>query len=488
MRARLRELSTSVAIYGAGDVAVQIAGFVLLPIYIKGGHLGAADFGALAWLIGLEALWKITARWGLDGAFMRFYLDASAPADRQSLASTLLGFQAVATSGLLAVALALSAPLADVVFGDLAGRYLPALRLMLVNTFLVSFTYVPFHLLRMEKRALAFSALTFARSVTTLVLRIALVVGAGWGVTGLMLADLAATILLGPWLVALATPLVAARFDQALLARALRFGLPRLPHGLAQQALDAGNAMLFGSHATLADLGVYNIGGTIARGLKLFLSAFETGWAPFYYHTAREEDAKTTFGKVTTYGVAVLVGLLAVVTVVAEDLVRVLATETYASAALVVPLIALGVVCQGIYLLTSIGLNLTGRTEYYPLSTFAAAAMGLGSGLVLMPRWGAVGAATSFVLAYATLAAVAFAWAQRVYPMRYELGRLAKIAAAGLVALTTSVLPGTGQPWIDLGWRAALAAAVFAVALISMRFLRQTEWSAIGQALGARRS
>ena len=44
---------------------------------------------------------------------------------------------------------------------------------------------------------------------------------------------------------------------------------------------------------------------------KLFLSAFESAWAPFYYATIREPDAPRVFRTVTTYGVAVLALLTA---------------------------------------------------------------------------------------------------------------------------------------------------------------------------------
>ena len=40
----------------------------------------------------------------------------------------------------------------------------PALRLMLVNTFLIAFTFVPFHVMRMQNEAVTYSAFTFARS------------------------------------------------------------------------------------------------------------------------------------------------------------------------------------------------------------------------------------------------------------------------------------------------------------------------------------
>ncbi len=237
-----------------------------------------------------------------------------------------------------------------------------------------------------------------------------------------MAADLIVTLgllpLLWPWMGRLLRP----TFSMDDLRVCLRFGLPRLPHGLAQQALDAGNKFLLSRYVSLSGLGVYQIGATLGQSLKFFLSAFETGWAPFYYEASHRADAKVTFSKITTYGIAILALLVAGITAVAADLVLLLTNRTYEGAALIVPLIALGIACQGVYLLTSIGLNLSSQTKSYPVSTFAAAAVGLGTGVILMPLYGAKGAAIAFLLSYVTLAAVAGYFAHRHYPMTYEKG------------------------------------------------------------------
>ena len=264
-------------------------------------------------------------------------------------------------------------------------------------------------------------------------------------------ADIIVTVGLLPFLWPWARPLLGAVFSMDELRRCLRFGLPRLPHGLAQQSLDAGNKYLLNQYVPLASLGVYNISGTIGQSMKLFLSAFETGWAPFYYETARQPDAQLVFAKITTYGIAILALLVAGLTAITPDLIRLMTlaspwtTEDYALTAIVVPLIALGVAFQGVYLLTSIGLNLTSQTQYYPVAAFAAAGVGLGSGLLLMPRMGAIGAAIAFLLSYITLAATAGILAQRHYAVRYEWGRLVRVltaaAAAVLVGLTLPDMP-----------------------------------------------
>ena len=82
----------------------------------------------------------------------------------------------------------------------------------------------------------------------------------------------------------------------------------------------------------------------------------------------------------------------------------IMTTQTFHGAAAVMPWIAVGVVLQGVYLLTSIGLNITKRTEFYPVATGLAAATSIGAGLALVPGYGVQGAAAANALSYAVLA------------------------------------------------------------------------------------
>jgi len=475
MRERLKHLTTGVAIYGAGDVAVSVVSLLLIAVYIKGEYLTEADYGALALLVGLEAFLKVIFRWGLDGAFMRYYHDRGDGAPRRSLASTIVWFMLAADVVLLAVLLAGSPSLAAWL-SDTPDRFVLPLQLMLVNTFLLSFTFLPFHLMRLRNESVAYSAFAFGRAIGTLLLRIGFVIGLGLDVTGLFLADLVVTIVLMPLLWPRCGTLVGASFSAADLRLALRFGLPRLPHGVAAQALDAGNKLLFSRYVTDPQLGVYQIGATLGQSVKFFLAAFETAWAPFYYDTSRRPDAREVFGKVTTYVIAILALLVGLITVAARDVILVMATPDWLAGAPVMPLIALGLAFQGVYLLTSIGLNLTSRTEFYPVSTISAALVGLSSGAWLMPRYGAVGAAAAFLLSYVTQAAVAFAFSRRLYRIPYEAGRLSRIVGAAVLAVGAGLwLVPAIAPLAGLVLRSAVTTLAYLGLLWVGGFLRPTE-------------
>jgi O-antigen/teichoic acid export membrane protein len=472
VRKTVGQLGKGVAIYGAGDAAMKVVSLLLLPVYVKFDILLPRDYGALGLILAIEGLAKIVARWGLDGAFMRYYHDRPAGRPLETLTSTIVWFTLAADSCVFLLLLGASGSVADRLFPG----YETAFRLMILNTFLISLTFVPFHLMRLRNEAATYSALVFARSAGTVVLQAVLVIGLGWGLAGWFAADLIVTLILLPILMKWVRPLLRVVFSREELRRVLRFGLPRLPHGLAQQALDAGNKLLLTRFISLPQQGVYQNGFTLGTGVRFFTSAFETAWAPFYYATSRQADARTVFAKLTTYGVGVLAVLVAGTVAVSRDVALALLTPDYLDAVPVIPLIAVGMAAQGVYLLTSIGMNLTSRTEFYPVATFAALGVGLGGGLLLMPRFGLVGAAAAFAASTAMQAAVAFFLSNRLYPIHYETGRLLRVVGAAIVAAVVAVwLVPAWPPIVALVARLGVVAATFAALLAATGFFRKTE-------------
>jgi O-antigen/teichoic acid export membrane protein len=464
---RLRTLARNLAIYGLGDVATNIVSFLLLPLYVH--FLTPSDYGAIALLYSVEVVAKILFRWGIDASFMRFWYDCDTERDRQRLASTVFWFLFVANGVVLLIALA-AAPVITTRLLALPGYELP-LRLVLVNTFVIGFYFLPFHVLRIGERAKQFAMLTTSRTVATLVARFALIVGLELGVLGFVLADIVVTAVFTVVLARWFAPLLRPMFSRAVLVECLRFGLPRVPHGVAQQVTAVSDRYFLARFAGLSAVGLYSVGASFGQAMKLFMSAFEYAWAPFYFATMKEPDAKATFRTVTTYGVAVLVLLEAGLAAVATDVVRLMTKPEFEGAAHVIPWIGLGLVFHGVYLLTSIGLNITRETRFYPVATGAAAAASLVGNIILVPRFGAVGAAWTNAIAYAVLAVVAFVLSQRVYPIPLEWGRLARLGAAATGAwFVASLLPAALPPLWGLLSRGAVVLLAYPALLLVLGF------------------
>jgi O-antigen/teichoic acid export membrane protein len=470
--ARLSALFRNLVIYGLGDVGNNIVGFLLLPLYVH--FLTISDYGALGLLLTVETVTKLAFRWGVDGSFMRLYYDCETDRDRQRLASTIFWFLAVVDGALLVVALALLPFYATRIFG-VSGYELP-LALLLVNTYVIGFNFLPFHVMRIQGQTRRFAALTTTKTTVTMVARIILIVGFRQGVLGFVIADLVTTALLMAALTPWYRPLLRPMFSRAVLRDALEYGLPRVPHGIANQLMVVGDRWILRLFSGLASVGLYTVGASFGMALKLFLSAFEYAWQPFYFETMKRPDAKRTFRLVTTYGIAVLVLLEAGLAAIAQDIVRLMTKPDMYGAAAFIPWIGLGVVFQGVYLLTSIGLNITKSTKLYPVATAIAATVSLIGNLLLVPSFGAIGAAWSNAIAFATLAGVAMRLSQRVYPMTYEYGRIARLAIAGIGAYAlTLLIPASWPAWLGFLTRGTLVCVTYPALLFVLGFYHSDE-------------
>jgi O-antigen/teichoic acid export membrane protein len=477
------DLTKGVAIYGAGDVLAAIVNFVLLGVYVKFDILTRDDYGALGLILAVEAFTKIASRWGFDGAFMRFYHEREEGPARRRMASTIVWFLLAVNSVMLGAAL-ISAPwIASAL--ELEPQYLPSLQLMFVNIVLISFTFIPLHAMRLQKQAVTYSAFTFARTVSTIVLRVVLVIGFGFGVTGIYLTDLVVTVglllFMAPWF----RSLLAWTFSGADLRESLRFSLPRVPAGMASQALDGVPRILLGQHFPHSQVGIYQNGTTLGAGVAIFKAAFETAWAPFYYETARKPDAKVILGRMITYGVAALALLVAGTAAIARDAILLVLRPEYLDALPVVPMIGLAMGLQGVYQLTSIGLNLTRRTEFYSVATICAALSGVGAGVVLIPRFGVVGAAETVLLAYTVQLVIASVLSHSVYPIPFEVGRLVRVVTAAVAAAVVAVSLPEMPPLVGFLARGVTTVAVYAGVLAITGFFRASERAFLRELINA---
>jgi hypothetical protein len=105
----------------------------------------------------------------------------------------------------------------------------------------------------------------------------------------------------------------------------------------------------------------------------------------------------------------------------------------------------------------------------------------VGLNFVLIPRYGFIGAAWANAVAYALQAGIAFGFSQRFYPVRYEYGRLARVAAAGLFAYLAGRLIPDLPPLAAIAVRAAVVLGVFVGLLRASGFFRPDEMAVLAR-------
>ena len=225
-------------------------------------------------------------------------------------------------------------------------------------------------------------------------------------------------------------------------------------------------------------LGVYKNGFTLGTGVRFFTSAFETAWAPFYYATAQQPDARGGVrqgGDVRPRGAhrargghgggrrAMRFCCHADAGISRRGARR---SRSLPSAWRM----------QGVYLLTSIGLESDrAAPSYYPVGTFAALAVGLGSGLRADAAAGAsTGAAIAFLLSALTQTTVAFMLCATLLSDRTTK------SAASRAWSSLAVLAALAGLWLVPDWPplAGLVARTVVTAAVVRRAARRDRVSA----------
>lgn len=427
----LKRLTKHSAVYGIGHIITRLVNFLLLPLYTN--QIPPDQFGAAAVVFTFLAFMTIIYSYGVDAAFLRYFILSDDRVSRRRIFST--AFWAVSVVALFSSALIYlnaveisSLILSQSGFGAL-------FRLSSVILLFDTLAFLPFLYLRAEERSVRYVVLKFINVVINIGLNIWFIVGLGMGVEGIFLANAWAsgvTFLL-------VTPILLREigflFDRDAYAQLLRFGLPYLPSILAVVALDLVDRFILERMAGLEVTGIYQAGYKLGMFMSLFVAAFRFAWHPFFLSTSKQADAPAVFSKVLTYFTAAGAGLFLMISLFIDEIVRLrfsgftLFGPEYWPGTAVVPIILLSYLIYGIYINFAAGLHVTEKTQYLPFVTGAGAAVNVAANLVLIPRFGMMGSAYATLLGYGVMAVSVYFVTRRFYPVPYELGRLLKLAA-----------------------------------------------------------
>ncbi len=472
IRAELKKLAQHSAIYGVADVVPYLINFLLLPIFTT--YLSPANYGALGILLLFGVLTKILFRSGLDSGFFRIYYEQKTDEDRKLLATTLFTTAFAISATLFTLCVVFAGPLSRWLLGDDLSQSQIATWVVLVaaDTLLNTFAFVPMNLFRMQEKPTSFTVMTLIRSFVNIGLKVFLVVS-GWGVAGVLWADVAASFV---FVLALSPTLVrnlARGFSVPMLRSAAAFGLPKVPHGIAHQILNLSDRKLIELFIALSAAGLYHIGYMMGTGVKFFLSAFELAWGPFVYAQLDKPDAARTLARLATYAFATLVGCGLLNAVFGRELLFLMAKPEFHAAYPVIPIVVLAYMTQGLYALTSIGISISKKTMYFPVMTLSAAVVNVVLNILWIPRFGIEGAAWATVAGYGLMAVMGIYFGNKHYPIPFEWSRLARIAMAAALAYLVSTLA-------PLEWQLAIpiklgASLVFPAAMFAFGFFRHDE-------------
>jgi O-antigen/teichoic acid export membrane protein len=454
---RLSQLVGQSVVYGLGGTLARLTSVFLVPVYLAAA--GTEAFGEAELVISAVVVAAIVLRLGIVNSMSRFTLAEASDGDWAPVMHTIFGFVLASSTAAAVVGVLLREPIAE------ALSVSTSLVLAGVLGLWITMNYdVLARIYRVERRASAFVAFQLANVAITVVLTILLVVVLDYGALGLLLGNFIGTgaiLLAMTW--ARRHTVGVRRVDTRLARELLAFAVPLMPTNVAIWAINFADRLQVQRLASPEALGEYAAAAKVAAGMTLFLAAFQAAWTPFAHALRGEEGdevAKATYAEVFTLWSVTMGWGLAALTLFSAPYIALTFPENTRDAAIpVVPLLAAAVVLYGVYLIMSIGVNITKKTGLTPVIAVVASVVAVGLNFWLIPTIGILGAALTTVIGFGLLAGLQWLNSRWRYPIPFEWGRVARVGVftAAIVALSLWVVPETGP--VGIAARAALAAA-----------------------------
>jgi O-antigen/teichoic acid export membrane protein len=456
----LRRLATTGAAYTAASILSKLIAVALLPLYTR--YLTPADYGAAEVMFAAVVSASIVVRFGTVEALLRFYYkDDEDPARVVSTSFAALFWLATAAA---LIALPFARPISEALLDHPA----PGLaRISIGGLWVLTMYEYLLTLFRLEERARAFFTTTILNVLATIGLTVILVIGQGEGARGLLLGSYASGAAFVLALLVVHRRRLSLWIEVAVLRRMTRFGLPTMPAELSLYLLNFVDRIVIVRSAGLAEAGLYSLAVKFAQGVNVLVRGFQLAWPPLAYSIRDDGDARRAYAAVVTWFVTGCAFVVTGMWLFSRWIVQALAAPQFFDSYEAIGLVATGVTLYALYMVLVVILGRTGRTEFNFPATIAALVANLALNLALVPSLGIVGAGLALVASYVIVVALMYLFTQRLFPVPYQWGRLARVllVSAALVGLGELLLPTAG--FLGLVARVVLWLAYPAVLLLS---------------------
>jgi O-antigen/teichoic acid export membrane protein len=448
----LRRLATTGAAYTAASILSKVIAVALLPLYTR--YLTTAAYGYAEVMFAAVVSASIVVRLGTVEALLRFYYKEDEDPSRVVATSFAALFWVATAAALIAL------PFADQISQVLLVHSAPDLgRISIGGLWVLTMFEYLLTLFRLEERARAYFTTTIISVLAAIGLTVILVVGRGEGARGLLLGSYAsgAAVVLG--LIVIQRRRLSLRVDRALLRRLMRFGLPTMPAELSLYLLNFVDRVIILRSAGAAQAGLYSLAVKFSQAVNVLVRGFQLAWPPLAYSIREDGEARRAYAVIVTWFVAGCAFVVTGMWLLSRWIVRALAAPEFFGSYKAIGLISTAVTLYALYMVLVVILGRTGRTEFNFPATIAALLANVALNLLLVPPLGIVGAGIALVASYLVVLALMYGFTQRLFPVPYEWGRLAR------VVLVSGALVGAGELLMPTSGPAGLLGRVALLAL-----------------------
>lgn len=195
----------------------------------------------------------------------------------------------------------------------------------------------------------------------------------------------------------------------------LSLSIPLVGYAVAKQILDVSDRQMISHMVGNSAVGVYSTLYTVSSISLIVWGAINSSFIPYLYKHMDNEEAHENLQKTSSLLLALYACVAIIMTFLAPEIVRILATEEYYEAIYIMPPIAAGVFLTSVSHMYSNILVYYKKTAVIMISSAIAAVANLILNYIFIKLWGYQAAAYTTLFAYVMLAVLEGYFANKTY-------------------------------------------------------------------------
>jgi O-antigen/teichoic acid export membrane protein len=423
-----RSFAGHAATYAIGNVARKVVGFLMLPIYTR--YLSPTDYGVVGLLIFALSVFEPLLGARLGWAIPKFYVDASDSRGRRTVIWGALGLTGAASMVSLVVLVLFRGMGAELLFGN--RKYALALGLFAITLLSQPIEQTGMTYIRLRERSGLFLLFSMVKLVLQLVLNVLLVVYWREGVLGVVLSTVISSVLLGIGFTAYVAFHEAPAFDWQVTRKMVQFCWPLWLSALAGLYIGSSGTVYVRAFDTLSDVGLLALAAKFSTVVIFLIWApFFQHWEPMSYRYHKEANGRQKFQVAFIVISALMFAGGLGISIFSEPVIKVMAAKPFYAAAPVVPILTLGIVLNCLRQFFNFSFYVTGNTKVQSLCQYGTALVITIAYLLLIPKFGLMGAATAQCVAFAASFIFLRFMSRRYYDPGFNLVPIVAFALIG---------------------------------------------------------
>ena len=189
------------------------------------------------------------------------------------------------------------------------------------------------------------------------------------------------------------------KIDLTLIKRILKFGLPLVPVAGLMWVFNSADKLMIRYFSDFNELGFYSGAFKIIALLNVIKKSFVNFWSPTSYRWFENNEPIQKYQKVTDY-LTTIFFILAATLIIFKKVIFLLLSSKYYPSANVFPFLMFIPIMATLSESTMIGIQFKRKTHYQIYAAIIVAIFNIIGNLILIPKYGAVGASISTGLSY----------------------------------------------------------------------------------------